>query len=63
MAQSGYPLETHEVATEDGYIVTLHRIPYGRKKKPIKDRLPVVIANGLFATTEIWIMRPKSSFG
>jgi len=26
----GYPLESHEVVTEDGYFLTLHRIPYGR---------------------------------
>ena len=24
----GYPLEEHQVETEDGYILTLHRIPY-----------------------------------
>ena len=26
----GYPLESHEVVTEDGYFLTLHRIPYGK---------------------------------
>ncbi|VDM77088.1 unnamed protein product [Strongylus vulgaris] len=26
----GYPVEVHKVLTMDGYILTLHRIPYGR---------------------------------
>ena len=25
-----YPAETHQVTTADGYILELHRIPYGR---------------------------------
>ncbi|RXG54876.1 Gastric triacylglycerol lipase, partial [Armadillidium vulgare] len=25
----GYPAEVHHVTTEDGYILELHRIPYG----------------------------------
>lgn len=27
----GYPIESHEVTTEDGYILTLHRIPNPNK--------------------------------
>ncbi|CAJ0595530.1 unnamed protein product [Cylicocyclus nassatus] len=26
----GYPVEVHKAVTADGYIVTMHRIPYGR---------------------------------
>lgn len=26
---SGYPAETHQVTTEDGYVLELHRIPHG----------------------------------
>ena len=26
----GYPVETHEVTTSDGYILTMFRIPYER---------------------------------
>ncbi|XP_061667194.1 gastric triacylglycerol lipase isoform X2 [Syngnathoides biaculeatus] len=29
----GYPAEEHEVPTEDGYILTLNRIPAGRERK------------------------------
>ncbi|XP_077529409.1 lipase member M-like [Haemaphysalis longicornis] len=30
--EKGYPFETHEVTTEDGYLIDVHRIPYGRNK-------------------------------
>ena len=26
----GFPIECHRIATDDGYLLTLHRIPYGR---------------------------------
>ena len=27
VAEAGYPVESHDVVTEDGYILTVHRLP------------------------------------
>src|SRR5687768_1546476 len=32
----GYPAEVHEVTTRDGFILTLQRIPYGKRDKDLK---------------------------
>ncbi len=34
ITKNGYPAETHTVTTEDGYILEIHRIPFG-KDSPI----------------------------
>lgn len=46
----GYPAETYEdIETEDGYYLTLHRIPYGIKSGPSKDK-PVVYVQAGFVS-------------
>jgi len=45
----GYPVETHQVETEDGYILELHRIP-----KP--GATPVLIQHGLLASSAEWVI-------
>ena len=32
----GYPAETHWVTTDDGYILTIHRIPYGKLNRDLQ---------------------------
>lgn len=54
--EAGYPVETHEVATEDNYLITLHRIPHGKKKLTKGERPPILLLHGLLASTEIWII-------
>jgi len=51
----GYPVENHTVQTADGYILTIHRIPYGRSGRGTKPRKPVLIQHGLFCTSAIWV--------
>lgn len=52
----GYPLEIHEVVTDDGYILELHRIPHGLKDEADTNNTssgkPVVfIMHGTYCTS------------
>jgi hypothetical protein len=42
VSKKGYPLETYEAVTEDGYILTVHRIPHGVQRNTEKGNKPVV---------------------
>jgi len=52
----GYPLEIHHVTTKDGYILELHRIPYGRKSEPAENKPVVFLQHGFIASSADWIM-------
>ena len=52
----GYPVEVHDVITEDGYILQLHRIPHGRKRKP--PGRPVFLQHGVLNTAAVWVLNP-----
>ncbi|KAL7731679.1 hypothetical protein ACLKA6_000968 [Drosophila palustris] len=52
----GYPAETHEVETEDGYLLTLFRIPYSHNlKNQNEKRPPVLLQHGLFSNSDCWL--------
>ncbi|CAD6199566.1 unnamed protein product [Caenorhabditis auriculariae] len=62
----GYPVETHKVATSDGYILTVHRIPHGKKNRGTKrEQRPVIfLQHGLLCTSSIWLLNlPHQSAG
>ncbi|KAJ9575526.1 hypothetical protein L9F63_007596 [Diploptera punctata] len=50
----GYPAESHTIETEDGYLLTLHRIPHGKYRKYNSSRIPVFLQHGLLAASDCW---------
>ncbi|XP_066998921.2 lipase 3 [Anabrus simplex] len=64
IAKYGYPVESHMVTTEDGYILTLQRIPYGRNSTSRTNRPPVLIQHGLLSQSSDWVvMGPEKALG
>ncbi|KAL3192646.1 hypothetical protein MRX96_058867 [Rhipicephalus microplus] len=68
----GYPLETHEVATQDGYLLQMHRILHGRDGHcganetgmACCERGPVFVMTGLLADSASLVLDfPKQSLG
>lgn len=62
----GYPDEEYNVVTEDGYILGLYRIPYGKTKigKNSAQRLVVYLQHGLLTSASSWISNlPNNSLG
>lgn len=60
MKYQGYPVETHRVTTEDGYILEMHRIPFGvhpkRPQPPVQQqRIPVVLFHGNAQSSADWV--------
>lgn len=55
----GYPRESHEVVTEDGYILTVHRIPRGPNDTESNNvtRPAVLLHHGVMASSACWVLR------
>ncbi|XP_016997143.2 lipase 3 [Drosophila takahashii] len=52
----GYPTETHQVTTSDGYVLTLFRIPYSHKLKNQNENRPaILLQHGLFSNSDCWL--------
>ncbi|KAG0470314.1 hypothetical protein HPP92_016478 [Vanilla planifolia] len=61
----GYPCEDHTVTTEDGYILSMQRIPSGRSKAASgTNKVPVFLQHGLLVDGVSWLLNsPEESLG
>lgn len=61
MEKYGYKSETHNVTTDDGYILTIHRITRGNTAN-YERRPAVLFLHGLGNPSDFWVLRgPKKS--
>ena len=65
-AHGDYNLEAHEVATEDGYRLTLHRLvkpePEVKDIDRVEERLPVFLQHGLVCSSADWLVKGGLSY-
>ena len=60
----GYKLETHEVTTKDGYILTMHRIPRKKNIFDTKGRPAVYLQHGIHGSSADWLVSgPNRALG
>ncbi|KAH1214887.1 Triacylglycerol lipase 2 [Glycine max] len=53
----GYTCEEHKATTEDGYILSLQRLPAGQSGKKA-HKPPVLLQHGLFCDAIVWVVNP-----
>ncbi|XP_055551550.1 lipase 3-like [Wyeomyia smithii] len=62
VVSSGYPVEQHSVVTEDGYVLSIFRIPGSPVSPPIEGKPVVFLQHGILCSSTDWIiMGPGSS--
>lgn len=58
IVRHGYPLETYEAVTPDGYILTVYRIP-----AKDSEAQPVFVQHGLLMDSGVWVALGDRSLG
>ncbi|XP_070382694.1 lipase member M-like [Dermacentor albipictus] len=61
----GYPAEEHVTVTEDGYVLSLQRVPRGARQLPGPfTGPPVLLVHGLLSSAAVWVLNyPHQSLG
>ncbi|KAL9682286.1 hypothetical protein QQ045_014081 [Rhodiola kirilowii] len=58
--KQNYPCEEHNVTTDDGYILSLQRIPFGCFGRSSNHPQPVLIQHGLMMDAVSWLLGPST---
>ncbi|OAD58579.1 Lipase 3 [Eufriesea mexicana] len=62
--QAGYTAETHEVITEDRYVLQVHRIKGSGKSPPSKNKPVVLLFHGILDCSATWLLSgPEKGLG
>ncbi|KAI5635240.1 alpha/beta-hydrolase lipase region domain-containing protein [Phthorimaea operculella] len=56
IAAHGYPAESHTIVTDDGYVLTIHRIPYRKNNTVADPRKTVLLHHGLLGSSADWVI-------
>jgi lysosomal acid lipase/cholesteryl ester hydrolase len=59
----GYPVEEHFVQSQDGYIVTMHRIPHGYNNTHVDENKPrpvVLLGHCMMASSVVFTFGPTN---
>eukprot|EP01017_Pseudomicrothorax_dubius_P009057 TRINITY_DN1301_c0_g1_i1.p1 TRINITY_DN1301_c0_g1~~TRINITY_DN1301_c0_g1_i1.p1 ORF type:complete len:406 (-),score=107.78 TRINITY_DN1301_c0_g1_i1:151-1368(-) len=59
LARLKYPVEVHDVTTNDGYILTLFRIQ-AKGSSIVAGKTPVLFQHGLIASSDTWIINDEA---
>ncbi|VVC24413.1 Partial AB-hydrolase lipase domain,Serine aminopeptidase, S33,Alpha/Beta hydrolase fold [Cinara cedri] len=61
--REGYSVERHTVITDDGYNLTLHRIPYGKNEDPstVSRKPAVLVQHGILCSSTDWVIAGQNS--
>ncbi|CAD1474995.1 unnamed protein product, partial [Heterotrigona itama] len=62
--KAGYPAESYEVVTQDGYILRVDRITGSKKSPPSDNKTPVLLVHGILDASPTWVVAgPERALG
>ncbi|XP_044729301.1 gastric triacylglycerol lipase-like [Chrysoperla carnea] len=62
IAKYGYPSEAHTIITDDGFILTIHRIPHSKgETDPTHRGQPILLQHGLISDSSCFFLNQENS--